>query len=46
MHNVTGKREERKRISGPKKAEREVEKAQPFVQTFASLVNENLPGGA
>ena len=50
MHNVTGKREERKKISSAKKAqrEREAKRAQPFVlvQTLAVLVNKNPPGGA
>ena len=31
MHNVTGKREEKKRIGSPKKAEREAKRVQPSV---------------
>ena len=45
MHNVTGKKEERKRIGSPKKAERKAKRVQPSVQRLASLVNENPPEG-
>lgn len=42
---MTGKREERKRISSLKKSEREAKRTPPSVQTFAGLVNENPTGG-
>ena len=43
MHNVIGKRKERKRIGSPKKAKREAKMAQPSVQILNSLVNKNPP---
>ena len=45
MHNVIGKREEKKRIGSPKKAKREAKSAQISVQILVNLVNKNLPGG-
>ena len=45
IHNVIGKREERKRIGSPKLAEREAKRAQISIQILVSLANGNPPGG-
>ena len=45
MYNVDKKREEKKKISSLKKAEKEAKRAQISVQILVNLINENPPRG-